>query len=1043
MIAQSNGSPVTKPLHVVFIVDVTPSMGPQIKGVKSAITAFCAVERPNVQISIFTYTESSSGCYVSKSKPGLSNAELLAYVKSIEINNPVEFPGLKTGGNDNPENVCAAVAQLTMVFDSFDNVLAFVITDAPPHHRCFGERKMQRNEAKWLRSHGFQSTDVFEVLNHVIEFTNCTIVPILYQARDFSAWTWYQQAALLTGGLCLVPTSTSSTVLAQGMVHILQTMQEIATNRQPSEELAQRTAENLIGFNILPLDSDSTPLECDVETLEMLTASSTHACAIDADAVFRLLKITCDRFSGKQSLKRVKSVDGNVIVESVKVMLLSVLKGLGKENLFSKEVYEATIASLENTFARPNGGADINKMDRIMLEKLQNVSFEGATDEEYPVTCVVSLESVGEFLGGLSRLPKTPKTERDLVLWMEAVMQMCMVRLVNIKFPVDNKGESDFHDAWSSRINQISTATSLSASAAIKLRNNSLASIYLDPLSREEFTSALILAHPNDPVLTFAYKILTCLPSLHGLIQGYLVSGGLKIFPSLSPGIQASSLLFLIGQTTLEKKDNEGSLCHGINAPPALWEVIRVMIWSLRQSCTPTTSAVVASIRAGKGLNPADAFSKLLAATITYMHHRGDALTAEETKNLFIELYEEVSAGSIATFNYSIEKDIRYGEFANYGNHIAPLKIANCFVRMEDLTDEWFDPIKSLHPAEQFARGNVGAPTDLLDRLKAVIHKSKLCVKTMELMKKIGVVLQADVKQENPSNAFKGVVQVEDEKLVEIMIESMLLGKRAGRYILDDSVSPPEWVRNRQPIAMEDLGRKLVAEVYKPLMKDWNQARIDWSQEKLIDAFDATLEKIEDSTTEQASVALASIHVCLHQKQYKLSRMDALKVLARVPIHLLKTVGVSIVTGDWTTEPTCGLIKSKAVLEKIFAKTGDEEIVALIKNAVGSRAVASRVTTNRHGHSISLKYPGIYGWTEKYHTDRLASKKQPKEMSNILDKMKAFTRMKENAMQKCANKRDAESYRLLFSQFTELNQFSKAFVLVGCGEFGKLKKEKK
>ncbi|KAJ3079576.1 hypothetical protein HDU99_010566, partial [Rhizoclosmatium hyalinum] len=880
-----------KPLHAVFIVDVTGSMGNQIEGVKQMMRTFCATERPGVQVHIWSFTENARSCFVCTSKPNLTNVELLEYVANLKLSRPIDHPLEVAHGDDAPENVTAAVAQLALNFDHTDNVLAFIITDAPPHHRAFGEGRERQNEQLWLQTRGFPDSDVFSVLNRVVGEVNVTFVPILYSPRET---LWYQQAALLTGGLCLIPSGVSSTVLAEGLSHILQTMQHLSTTRQASTFLAQDTAQHLRGFHVLQIDPDAFEIrETDAGvSLQVLTRSA-ESRPIDTEAVFGLLETTCDRFSGKKASKRIRTVKSAVVVESVKVMLLSVLRGLGREYLFDKAMFDASIESLKAVYAAPPAGIeDVNKMDRVLLEKLAEfeVRVDGdvaALTDESGMKCIVTLETVMEYVLGLDEVPRN---DEELMKWMDIVMQLCMVRLVNVKFPLDSFGKTDFNDAWSSRINDISLAATMNASTAMKLRFEHGSDTYLDPLTRKEYTSAAILAHPNDPVLTFAYQILTALPSLHGLIQGYLVSGGLKVFPSLAPGLQSSCVLYLMNNPDIELTD----LRH-LQMPPALWEVIRTLVWSIQKNTTPAAVSVLKVLKEGKGMNPVDAIPKLLAAVVLRLCKNGESMTGKDKAASMRMLFEEVSAVAVAGFNDANERLVRDGGFASYTAHVDPLRIANCFM---DFDSEFeYDSIAQLHPAELYVKGLVGVSSLARNRLAAVLAESKICIKTVDLMKKMEFILLADVKESDPIKAINvAKTLVDDDDLWEIMLESVLVGKRTGRYLLDDTVSPPVWIRNAAELDLVSLGRDIVSDAYKVNMREWSQQRMEWATQELFKMFETLMETIgPDEDVEQVSAKLGCLKVTLHDRDYKFSRMDALNLLEYVPESLLPTVGLAIV----------------------------------------------------------------------------------------------------------------------------------------------------
>ncbi|KAJ3122482.1 hypothetical protein HK100_011978 [Physocladia obscura] len=296
-----------KPLNVIFIVDVTGSMSSQIEGVKQMIKKFCDVDRAGVRIHIWSFTEGGDDIFVCTSPPGLSSSQLQRYVEKLKICVPVDFSREYANGDDSPENVVSAVAKLILEFDSTDNILAFLITDADPHHKCYGSSRTAKAETRWLSENGF-TTDIYEVLNEVIESLNVTFVPILYNTSD----AWYQQAAVLSGGLCLTPKSFESTLLSTGLVHILTTVQELSTTQTISSTLAETTASNLKGFNTIPISLDNfIPLHNDpVEQDRLAAVSWTWDMEITPAIIHALIRTTVERFSFNGAIRH----SGDIIV---------------------------------------------------------------------------------------------------------------------------------------------------------------------------------------------------------------------------------------------------------------------------------------------------------------------------------------------------------------------------------------------------------------------------------------------------------------------------------------------------------------------------------------------------------------------------------------------------------------------------------------------------------------------------------------------------------------------------------------------------------
>lgn len=115
-------------------------------------------------------------------------------------------------------------------FTPDQNVLAFIITDASPHDISSGVSSEARQESNWLKKNGFESTDVFVVLNEVIESLNVTFVPILYSGMH--THNWYIQSAALTEGVVLSPIANEADTLAKGLVSLMHVLQGVSRTRR-------------------------------------------------------------------------------------------------------------------------------------------------------------------------------------------------------------------------------------------------------------------------------------------------------------------------------------------------------------------------------------------------------------------------------------------------------------------------------------------------------------------------------------------------------------------------------------------------------------------------------------------------------------------------------------------------------------------------------------------------------------------------------------------------------------------------------------------
>ncbi|KAJ3213917.1 hypothetical protein HDU67_002323 [Dinochytrium kinnereticum] len=1001
-------------LHVVFMLDITGSMGSQLHAVKQMVSRFCQTEREGVKLYVGTFTEDAD-CYVTFSSPSLKSSELVSYVENIRICRPPGMPTVNASGADGPENVVAGVVELMHRFEPHDNVLCFVVTDDTPHHVSIGPSNTAEYEKDWLRGKGYEDVDVFKLLNMVVETMNVTLVPILFGSSINSIW--YQQAAVLSGGLILQPKSTSSTDLSSGLEIIMNLLQQTSVAGYIDPAIVETMSSGLHGFNYIHIDGETfEPLEKDPTRREEIFNHKQPSSTGLSTAMLGLLETTCDRFSGKRSGKRIRGVNPDVIVNAVRLFVLSMLKTVGRGELVDPSVMEAYNILLRDALRMPFKGSidevaiasEISMLD--ILLKMNNepmplpdavvssvtVTTVNSQEEEgelaavgSPVQCIVTLETA---LSVLSDLQTTPKTLEDLKPWMELVLQLCMVRLVDLHFPKNPlTGAEDFADAWSSRVKCLSRASVLSAAAAASLRSSiGFGDVFKDPLTALDHTSAVILAHPNDPVLTRAYKTLTYLPSLYGVLQSYLVSGGLNIFPSLGAGIQASSLLHLIEPGRGCDWDD---LAKKFTISPATWEVIRCILASIRESGPAPAASVVKSLRAETGLNPADAPSKLVAGIIGFLHRDRKA---SSVKNLLRDLFGEISGGDVGAFSNYVSHCLILGKEVLYDRFVSPRELAEALVGKDNLdaVKDSFDPLLALHPVEQFLESVLTtAPETFLVAAAPLVSSTKLFSNSKRQFRILTrLILLGDITEPDPAIAFSsGCISEDltDADLCEIMTVSTLLGSRTGRYEMIPNPAgptrPPTWKHiDTSGLPIAKMTRKLVADAFSEELKTWNAARMVHGREIVRKE---VLMMAGKGVTDES--ALRGIRYTLFTKEFNFQRTDVPHVLSKLPIYSLATLGVALVVGtDWTSEPPTQLRRHFPEIEEILSPHISSETLELIRHSLSAREICQRPTPNRHGHTIDNPFPGVYGWTEDYASKRLAV--NPGKL-RIIQLMKKFT----------------------------------------------------
>ncbi|KAJ3111874.1 hypothetical protein HDU96_005270 [Phlyctochytrium bullatum] len=1028
-------------LNVVFLIDITGSMSAQIAGVKQMVSSFCQTERPGIRLHIWTFTEDAKHCYVTSS-PDLSARALVSYAEKLNLCRPPDM-SVSASGGDGPENVVAGVSLLKERFPkNKENVLCFIITDNSPHHKSFGMSAEATTERQWLAAKGYVDTDIFKVLNQVIEDVNVTFVPIIY-GREACNDVWYHQAVLMTGGLLLSPAQASAATLAKGLEAILRLLQTttLANRVDPAEvgEVAQKLQNS---FSFIPLDNGNfQPRDSEPDNRQQIYNASHGGASSNGleAAMIGLVSTTCDRFSGKKAGKRIRTIHPSVVINSIRVFVMSMLQAAGRDDLVDSKALETCHAALLKALEIPFGvdfdAAQVEFLKNMVgkmlemnkkpvaestkgLAELRSVSADHDDEEEeddneepsafgHPVQCLVTLESAVSVLKELEEPPSSGASEDDLKPWMELAMSLCMVRLVDLNFPKDPiTGGPDFADAWSSRVRNVSLASVLSAAAAATLRSSEGGDgeTFRDPLTNRKHSSALILAHPNDPILSCAYRSLTYLPGLHGIIQSYLVSGGLRIFPSLAPGIQAASLVQLLDPGRKSVRWDAES--KQLRLPAALWEVVRCLLHSLKIAGPTPAKKVVKAIREGEGLNPADAIPKLLAGIIGFLNRRSpdEPVDVEVFKNLSRQLAEEITGAAVATFESYVKQSEASGAPVSYARFITPAALASALVGDDklDAVPEDFDPLQRLHPIEEFLDAFVPSTSraKTVERLPIPSARSQIA-SIVEKVKKTNVfersaatvrvlqrVLVADVKEADADKALAAALEhpfvqaeVTDDGLAHIMAASVILGSRSGRYETvaapeGKPTGPPQWRRLRfDETPFANSARKIVKDAFKDQLKAWSELRATVARSRVIQMAVA-LVKDQPSVLESAEAAEEGLKTCRVEyvgRVTVLQRMDVVAVLERLSPEALATVGVALVLGtNWTTEPPSQLRRRAAQILDIISLHIPPETSNKISIAMKAREVCQRETPNRHGHTRENPYPGRYGWTEDYAKKRRA-----------------------------------------------------------------------
>ncbi|KAL4086699.1 hypothetical protein PRIC1_013761 [Phytophthora ramorum] len=153
-------------INLVFLLDITGSMGSELEGVKETVRHLVASvfeEEYAVMITIITFTESSQGCFVT---------------------NHSFTEGEEGDGLHHLREAKAAFAEL-LTLDSTMPTIAFLITDAGPHLLAETRTREAEHEINFLKEkHSIVDSDMFNVLALVqAHFEGNLIVNVVSTSR--------------------------------------------------------------------------------------------------------------------------------------------------------------------------------------------------------------------------------------------------------------------------------------------------------------------------------------------------------------------------------------------------------------------------------------------------------------------------------------------------------------------------------------------------------------------------------------------------------------------------------------------------------------------------------------------------------------------------------------------------------------------------------------------------------------------------------------------------------------------------------------------
>ena len=123
--------------------------------------------------------------------------------------------------------------------------------------------------------------------------------------------------------------------------------------------------------------------------------------------------------------------------------------------------------------------------------------------------------------------------------------------------------------------------------------------------------------------------------------------------------------------------------------------------------------------------------------------------------------------------------------------------------------------------------------------------------------------------------------------------------------------------------------------------------------------------------------------------------MDILDILPDLETSRLKTLGYSLIFGNWTTQPPGQLFKYKDYLITLYKD--EEEIIEKLNKVMTKRLLCTRESINRHGFCLTFQKVDIMEFTEEYGAQLIKNKSHRK---NYVDQMRKFKEYAEDITEK-------------------------------------------
>ncbi|DBA02887.1 TPA: hypothetical protein N0F65_005914 [Lagenidium giganteum] len=566
-------------INLAFLLDITSSMSLQLESLKQVVSSLVdsVFQDANneLQVTIITFTESRTACYASH-HCFVDGQRAVEFVRSIQLNNPPGTTIFDANGGDSDENHKAALMEL-LVLDASIPTIAFMITDAAPHMQRGGKSDEALNEMKYLRSMGYDKTDMFHLLELIKNHYQDNLILNVLKYGKFDMDVFGAMAATFQG-LLMQPEETSTEMLTSGLMALLNEMFSRFSRSATVEKVdVWELPQLLAGFTIYDTcQLAAYTCEQDLGPSRARPVKEGSTKELLFGLVNRATVIVGDKFNKR-------AAEASALPEQIELVLV-LAKYLSK-SISRQDAWRRCLDLMEEIRAAlPQEYASHFRVTQPFVTKWLDTNEDLAFNAEESTSVLhsaISLMTTDEQVVYLSqgddRIRKRLLAVARLLLCHGAVIEFPK-RIDHFEFSDKWAAQAmqatpqiahiDFMDSWSAVVSAISPDV-MNAADFLALIDGKTTARGLSN-RKAAFNHAQLFADPHDRVGTALFQVASATQVLNVLAATLSGAPAGKFTPNMFRGTTASGLVML--------------LSTGASLPVYMWKIVNQLTHSLRIS---------------------------------------------------------------------------------------------------------------------------------------------------------------------------------------------------------------------------------------------------------------------------------------------------------------------------------------------------------------------------------------------------------------------------------------------------------------------------